>query len=220
MPEPSAKDLHALLSAYQDADAATVAGALLSPGETPHLLIPRTGTAVHTWCALDGLLVARLLDCDVRLVTRPPHPTGHPPLEVTIRGGALHAGPGHVLSFPHVAAADGSHFTEAFCPYANVFPTLADYETWAVTSPRPTTPLSLPQADEIARHYAADVRAHHRTAPHRRPVPPPARSCTISNSSRARCTATPANTPQPMPGPRRDLAASARHSATEARRHR
>ncbi|MFC3849935.1 organomercurial lyase [Corynebacterium hansenii] len=158
MTHPTPRDLHELLAEFSAADAMTVAHGLISLRPTAHLAELANGTRVHTWCALDTLIVAHLLETDVEVRSRTPiESAGDPILNVAIRGGELVADPGFILSFPHVTDGEGHHFTEAFCPYANLFASMDAYRDWAAGQPRPTTPLTVAEADDIARAYALDV---------------------------------------------------------------
>lgn len=109
-----------------------------------------------TWCALDTLLVARLLECDASIESVPPGCEA--PLRFEITAGTVRASDQWILSFPDVLTESGDHFTDAFCPYANVFESFGSYREWAPRQPRGTAPLSLFDADRTATEWAARVR--------------------------------------------------------------
>lgn len=155
---PSAHDLHILLKGHTDGGIQQLADRLISPNPTPHLAHLSTGTSAYTWCLLDTFILAGLFACDVQIESHPPSAAA--PLSISLIDDTLTANPDFVVSFPLTCDENGTHFTEAFCPYANLFPTIKHYHHWAPRQPRPTAPISVGHAHSIAADFAMDIRAH------------------------------------------------------------
>ncbi|WP_331209765.1 organomercurial lyase [Corynebacterium pseudotuberculosis] len=125
---------------------------------TPHLAHLSTGASVYTWCVLDTFILAGLFACDVQIESRPPLAAA--PLNVSLISNTLTASPEFVVSFPLTCDENGTHFTEAFCPFANLFPTIEHYRHWAPLQPRPTVAISVDRANSIAADFALDIRTN------------------------------------------------------------
>jgi len=152
---PSARDLHELLAEHASDGAHPLALRLISLTPTPHRATLSTGARVYTWCVLDTFIIAGLLGCDLRLESLPPG--GSSRLTVAMTAGKIESDPGFVVSFPLARDGNGGHFTEAFCPYANLFPSTGAYDRWAPKQPRSTVPVSIERAAAIAAEFARDV---------------------------------------------------------------
>ncbi|AEX39224.1 organomercurial lyase [Corynebacterium pseudotuberculosis] len=155
---PSARDLHILLKGHTDGGVQQLADRLISPNPTPHLAHLSTGASVYTWCVLDTFILAGLFACDVQVESRPPLAAA--PLNVSLISNTLTASPEFVVSFPLACDENGVHFTEAFCPFANLFPTIEHYRHWAPLQPRPTVAISVDRANSIAADFALDIRTN------------------------------------------------------------
>ena len=152
---PTAEDLHALLADHVGHGPHELALRLISLTPTPHRATLSTGARVYTWCVLDAFILAGLFRCDLRVESRPP--TSAAPLTAAVSGGSVHADPDYVVSFPLPRDARGAHFTEAFCPFANLFPSVDAYRGWAAGQTRPTTAIAVGRAQSIAAAFAGGV---------------------------------------------------------------
>ena len=110
---------------------------------------------MYTWCVLDTLILAGLLDCDVAVESR--SPLSAQSLHASLSDGKLDANPKLVVSFPRVLDEGGAPFTDSFCPYANLFGSKEDYLDWAAHQARATAAISLERAKSIALEFAHDV---------------------------------------------------------------
>ncbi|UTO25181.1 hypothetical protein LJU02_03825 [Corynebacterium pseudotuberculosis] len=87
-------------------------------------------------------------------------PLAAAPLNVSLISNTLTASPEFVVSFPLACDENGVHFTEAFCPFANLFPTIEHYRHWVPLQPRPTVAISVDRANSIAADFALDIRTN------------------------------------------------------------
>lgn len=156
---PSAQAVQELLHEYTGQGAQAIAAALTSPNPTRHEVHLPDGTHIFTWCALDTLLVPRLLGVEAKISTIVPGTAHRLDLEI-VAGHLAPVPPQWVVSFPAASDENGASFTTAFCPYANAFTYKQQYERWAADQPRHTTPISFARADEIARQYRLIVDLH------------------------------------------------------------
>ncbi|WP_156103638.1 organomercurial lyase [Deinococcus sp. YIM 77859] len=130
---------------------------LVSFNPTAHMVQTQSGVRFFTYCALDTLLAAWLLDENIDIDTTPPG--NSQPIRITVRYEQLHAPADAVIALPDTP--DAVEVRQTFCPYANAFPDRASYESWASTSPVETTALPVSEVFLIARDIVERLKYLH-----------------------------------------------------------
>ncbi len=155
---PTAQQLIQLLQEFEGQLAEDVVRGLISLAPTRHRVALSSGTRLFTYCALDTLLIPRLLGEDAQLFAQPIDESDAVPYAIT--AGQLHGPDGVVIAFPQVHTAEAGEFKGDFCPYANLFHSIDDYRLWAAKGTVPTQALTLAQADHLALDYAQHIHKH------------------------------------------------------------
>lgn len=135
---------------------------LVSFTPTAHVVQTQSGVRFFTYCALDTLLAAWLLDENVDIDTTPPG--NSQPIRITVRYEQLYAPADAVIALPDVHddaevrhVHDDAEVRQTFCPYANAFPDWAAYEQWTTSAPVVTTALPVRDVFLMARDDLARV---------------------------------------------------------------
>jgi alkylmercury lyase len=123
--------LRAIGMAQADDGGRIVAADGLSLIPTPHQLV-LDGVELHTWCAIDAVVIPAVIGADALAVTA----CGHCSAVVSVRfdRGRVVDGPGSVLWFPTKSCTNVS---AEFCPDANLFCGPIHLDAWRTTTGNP-----------------------------------------------------------------------------------
>ncbi|MBX0324278.1 alkylmercury lyase family protein [Halomicroarcula sp. F13] len=119
------------------------------------------GDTYHFHCVLDALVVPFVIEADKPVLIRSESPVSGTVIEIRAGRDTLIVEPTDaVMSFgaaidfdtPDTDEFDLSLAHERFCPYANAFPTEAEYEKWAAQTDAVTTAFPIEVGYQLARH--------------------------------------------------------------------
>lgn len=139
----------------------TVSMNTLCTAETSRHQAKIEGETQHFYCVLDALVVPFLLDIDEPISIRSESPVSETIVEIRAGQDTLTVDPADaVMSFgtatdldaPTTEEFDLSLAHERFCPYANAFPTEAEYDEWAAQTDAITTAFPIEVGYQLARH--------------------------------------------------------------------
>jgi hypothetical protein len=134
--------LNALFVPREGQSRADILKDLVSFQPTRHVVNTAGGIRLFTYCAVDTLLIAHLLDenCDIETI-----PPGH---TESVRIGVYHkrlrASITAVIAIP--MQHDENEIRTTFCPFANIFPDEDTYHQWEVSAPIATSSTSIGDA--------------------------------------------------------------------------
>jgi hypothetical protein len=119
------------------------------------------GDTHHFHCVLDALVVPFLNETDEPIQIRSESPVSETVIEIRVGRDTLTVEPADtVMSFgaaTDLDAPDSDEFDlslahKRFCPYANAFPTKAEYKEWAAQTDAVTTAFPIEVGYQLARH--------------------------------------------------------------------
>lgn len=119
------------------------------------------GDTHHFHCVLDALVVPFVIETDEPVLIRSESPVSETIVEIRAGRDTFTVEPANaVMSFgaatdldaPDTGEFDLSLAHERFCPYANAFPTEAEYEEWAAQTDAVTTAFPIAIGHQLARH--------------------------------------------------------------------
>lgn len=148
-------------SAVADETGLTVSMDTLCTAEQSRHRATIDGDTHHFHCVLDALVVPFVLGLDEPVLIRSDSPVSETTVEIHAGQDTLAVEPADaVMSFgvatgldaPSPDEFDLSLAHERFCPYANAFPTEAEYERWAGRTDAVTTAFPIEVGHQLARH--------------------------------------------------------------------
>lgn len=119
------------------------------------------GDTHHFHCVLDALVVPFVIEADEPIIIRSESPVsetivgiraGWDTLTVEPTDAVMSFGVATDLDVPDSDEFDLSLAHERFCPYANAFPTEAEYDEWAAQTDAITTAFPIEVGYQLARH--------------------------------------------------------------------